>query len=85
MKINDTIYKWVGNVDAVLTSDEHGSLWMIRCTPDQKFRVVSRTVHPSGAPCMLGEFVSGQEDGRRFFFEPKAHLHWDRIAEKLTD
>jgi hypothetical protein len=79
------LYKWTGNLDAVLTSDEDGKLWMIECRPEQRFRLLKKSIHPSGYPCLVGEFVYNKEDGQRFFFEPNSEEYWNDIATESAD
>ena len=83
--MNNRVYRWTGNLDFVLISDNEGNLWLMECRPDQKFIVLEETIHPSGYPCLLGEFVYGKDDGKRFYFEPKAEEFWNEIAKDVTD
>ena len=74
------LWRFKPEVEAVLTQDPSGKLWMYPCV-GQRFVVVGPAEHPSGVPCMLGEIYSGKDDGMRFFLEPNWDQVWERVAE----
>ena len=74
------LWRFKPEVEAVLTQDSSGNLWMMPCA-GLRFTVVGPTDHPSGQKCKLGEVFSGKDDGLRFFLEPGWEDVWERVAQ----
>lgn len=77
------IFRFRVEVEAVLTDDGCGGLWVVPVSR-HRFTVVGPSIHPAGdLPCLVGEFFGGDMDGRRFYLEPgwECQEWWDLLFE----
>lgn len=72
------LWRFTRFLDYVLIAKEDG--WKPIAPGNQRFVVLGRAQHPSGAMALAGELVGGPNCGLRFLFDPADEANWEQIA-----